>query len=230
MYLHKRFSYDLLTLATLVILGGGLAACGGSISLGGQPTITGQLEGWNRGAGFTLQANVLKTFTPPEVALIASAPIDAAGNFSITLPGAATVTPFLMTTRADPSQIGTDCMGDLKVEPVEYAGTGAMFSAVSGATRLSVSLSNGVAPGPNAEQVLVGFAYFDRDLTETGSLTCTTTGTGGATRQVQSSGNASFKVGWNHEIVALKNDASGQVSSLAVSTGLLPAGLKWTFR
>lgn len=229
MYLHKKFSSYLLTLATQVILGGGLTACGGNSSLGDQPTITGQLEGWNRGAGFTLQANVIKTASPPELALIASAPIDAAGNFSITLPGSATLAPFLMTRRADPSEIGTDCMGDLKVEPSEYAGTGAIFSAVSGATRLTVSLGNEATTAPNAEQTQVTFAYLDRDLSQTGSVTCNAATTSG-TRPFKSSANASFKVGWNHEIVILKNDSSGALSSLDVATGPLPAGLKWTFK
>jgi len=58
----------------------GLSACGGG--LGENPTISGRLENWDQGAGHSLQ---VVTATSPMV-MIASAPIDEAGSFSITLP------------------------------------------------------------------------------------------------------------------------------------------------
>jgi hypothetical protein len=216
-----RFAPLLSAVATLT-----LAACGTSDSaLGDQPTLTGQIEGWDRGAGFTLRASVLKTVSPLMTTVIASAPIDAAGNFSITLPGSAVVGPLLTTQHSDPSQLPPGCTGDLQVNPQDFAGTSALFDAVSGTTTLSVSLSNlGTAPAGGV-QISAGFAYADREVSETGTLTCSFSGF-----TQQSTADAHLKAGWNREVLQLTMNAAAKMATSSVSTGPLPDGVKWRFK
>lgn len=215
------FSSALLTL-TLA-----LSACGaGDGSLGDQPTLSGQLDGWNRGTGFTLQVSAVKPTPPFTLTLLASAPIDAAGNFSITLPGSATLTPLLTAQHVDPSQMPAKCTTNIQISPLDFSGAGAAFTAVSGATTLSVSLGNGGTGAAGSPQVSVSFTYIDRDVSETGSLTCSAGTAGGANQQTMA--DVHFRTGWNREILSLVFDAGAGTSTANATTGPVPDGVKWT--
>lgn len=215
-----RVPVSSLLVSTLLSLA--LTACGSSDSaLGDQPTITGQLDGWNRGTGFTLQASVLKTIIPPVTTVIASAPIDAAGNFSITLPGSAILNPLLTTQHSDPSQLPAPCTGNIQVTPSDFAGTTALFTAVSGTTTLSVSLGS-VGNGP---QITAAYAYVDRDVSETGTLTCNYSSV-----MQQSVADVHFKAGWNLELLQQNLNTAAGMATSSTSTGPLTDGVKWTFK
>ncbi len=219
-----RLPVSLLVSSALFTLA--LSACGSSDSaLGDQPTITGQLDGWNRGTGFTLQASVLKAGAPPLSTVIAGAPIDAAGNFSITLPGSATLTPLLTTQHVDQTQISATCSGNVQVTPSDFAAAAALFTAVNGTTTLSVTLGNGASGTTSGLQLIAGYTYVDRDFSETGTLTCNA---GGAMQQ--STADVHLKAGWNREVLSLMLDTAAGMITANTSTGPLPDGVKWMFK
>lgn len=203
-----------------------LTACGSSDSaLGDQPTLTGQLDGWNRGTGFTLQVSVLRASSPPLSTVIASAPIDAAGNFSITLPGSATLTPLLTAQHVDQTQMLASCSGNVQVTPSDFAAAAAFFTAVNGTSALSVTLGNGVSGNTSGLQIIAGYTYVDRDFSEVGTLACNASGA-----MQQSTADVHLKTGWNREVLSLMLDTAAGMITSSTSTGPLPDGVKWMFK
>lgn len=198
-----------------------ISACGSNSSLGDQPTITGQIDGWNRGTGFTLQARVGDAMKPADSAGLSgpltTAPIDAMGNFSITLPGAAALAPYLVLQHTDPSQPLPGCTADnLQVNPQDIMTRALWLYAVSGTTQLFVK--------QNIQNTIVAYIYVDRDFNETGSAACPITVNGSVKGQVQENFNLHFGTGWNSEAVEL----SSLTGPYTYTSNMIPAGAKWT--
>ncbi len=205
------------------LLGAALAmsACGSNSSLGDQPTITGQISGWNRGTGFTLQAQVGDAMKPAASAglsgPLATAPIDAMGNFSITLPGSAALAPYLAPQHTDPSQPLPGCTADnLQVNPQDIMTRALWLYAVSGTTQLFLKQS--------AQTTIVAYIYVDRDFNETGNAACPITVNGMVQGQVQENFNLHFGTGWNSEAV----DLSSLTGPYTYTSNMIPADAKWT--
>lgn len=205
------------------LLGAALAmsACGGNSSLGDQPTITGQIDGWNRGTGFTLQAKVGDAMKPAASAGLSgpltTAPIDAMGNFSITLPGAAALAPYLVPQHTDPNQPLPGCTGNnLQVNPQDLMTRGLWLYAVSGTTQLFIKQA--------VQNTTVAYIYVDRDFNETGSAACPITVNGSVQGQVQEVYDLHFGTGWNSEAVAV----SSLSGPFTYTSNMIPAGAKWT--
>jgi hypothetical protein len=208
------------------LLGAALAmsACGSSSSnssLGDQPTITGQIDGWNRGTGFTLQAQVGDAMKPAASAglsgPLATAPIDAMGNFSITLPGAAALTPYLAPLHTDPSQPLPGCTANnLQVDPQDIMTRGLWLYAVSGTTQLFIKQT--------VQTTIAAYIYVDRDFNETGSAACPITVNGMVKGQIQETYDLHYGTGWNIETVNLTT------SAYTFASGMVPAGAKWTIQ
>lgn len=147
---------------TLLAVTVGHAACGSDGALGDQPVLTGQINAWSRGEGYIFQAS-LSSASP--VAL-ASAPIDATGNFSITLPGATALAPNLTQGHFDPHQPTPSCTGkSLQINPQDFATTGLVLQAVSGSIKLTLNQGSTSAPTTR-----VSYVYVDHDVTETGGM------------------------------------------------------------
>jgi hypothetical protein len=196
--------------AALLGLAGGLLACGSpSGFLGAEPTLSGQIEGWNRGPDFVLQASIVSA--PATTAALTSAPIDAAGNFSITLPGVAALSPYLSPQHVDASQPIPGCTGtNIQISPQDFSSAVLVLKAVNATTKLSVTHGKKMP-----ESVNVVYVYTDQPLTETGSLTCMFSAT-----PIQETFDIHFGAGWNRQISTVG-------SSITVNTGPLPDGVVW---
>jgi hypothetical protein len=201
-----------------------LSACGsGDGSLGDSPTFSGQIDSYTQGAGFTLQA-IIPTTTSPFTKIIAMAPIDASGNFSITLPGSATVTPYLFQQHYDGSTPPIKgCTATLMISPADFATTTVQFKAVNGNTTLTVTRSNGGAGTTASPGIGINYIYSDRELSENGQEACpaNTLGTAAETINVA----AHYKTGWNTIVISSVGDSNQQ--TLSESTGSEPGGMKW---
>lgn len=221
------FSRSRILLGTSLLLAMvGIGACGGSSDIGGggggdggsgggngagalgeQPRLTGQISGWNKGGGYTLQA-MLGT---PGVSLT-SAPIDASGNFSIVLPIGALATPFLKLERFYAgSSVG--CQGAATSTPTDYNDALLTLSAVNGGTTLTVS--QGVEMGLKATGI--AYLYVDRQVDQTGSIECP--GQGKTTYDVH------YQRGWNRYLSTI--DLTSGALSTTYYTGAAPAGATW---
>jgi hypothetical protein len=128
-----------LSLISLSVLNGGCGGSGGI--LGDSPTITGRIEAWSMGSGYTLQAEV--SAAPTAQRILATGAIDPAGNFSITLPGAAvmnTYSPHQSTLVSGSVNCSGAVDGSLSVNPNPIVGVQPRFYAVLGTNRRRVSL------------------------------------------------------------------------------------------
>lgn len=198
-----------------------MSACGGNSSLGDQPTLTGQIDGWNRGTAFTLQAQVGDVMKPAASAGLSgpltTAPIDAMGNFSITLPGSAALAPYLASQHTDPSQPLPGCTAtDLQVNPQDIMTRALWLYAVSGTTQLFLKQS--------VQNTVVVYIYVDRDFNEVGSAACPIIVNGKPQGQVQENYNLHFGTGWNSEAV----DLSSLTGPYTYTSNMIPDGTKWT--
>lgn len=212
--------------ASALTLALALSACGGSDSwLGEQPTLAGQIDAWSRGSAFTLQASILQ-LPPATSPVVATAPIDDTGHFSIVLPRGDTITPFLTAQHVDSSKIPAGCTGSIDANPADFGQAVMTFEAVQGTTSLSVSLGNQHGGANGSEQVIVGFIYSDRDVTQTGDLTCSAGPAGGSSARGKT--DLHWKTGWNQEVFTLSNDLAGGLVSTNLTTGPLPDEVKWT--
>ena len=185
-----------------------VAACGSNSSLGAQPVLTGQIDGWTRGAGFTLQASLItmSASAPP----LATAAIDDAGNFSIALPGPSALASYLTPQHFDVNQPTPGCTGtNLQVSPQDFATVVLSLKATSGTLQLPVSQK--VAPSTS-----IVYVYVDRDLNETGRLDCTF-----GTLKIQETVDIHFGLGWNAEVNVTQGSSTNATSSP------IPSGAKW---
>jgi hypothetical protein len=199
----------------------GLAACGGG-SLGDQPTLTGQIDAWNKGSGYTLQAFFLGGTSSS--APIATAPIDASGNFSIVLPGSAIVTPLLKVQHVDPSQLPSACSGSVQIDPQDFGSGSLSLKAVSGTSTLSVSHT---ASADTSLTSSVLYSYVDRDVSESGEITCKASAMSSAS--TKTSINAHLRTGWNRVVLEVLSVAS-DLTSIKEYDGAPPDGVKWIAR
>ncbi len=203
-----------------------LSACGSPDSwLGEQPALVGQIDAWSRGSGFTLQASALQ-LQPLTMTEVASAPIDDTGHFSIVLPRGDAITSVLTMQHMDSSKIPAGCTGTFNSTPADFANTVVTFSAVSGATSLSVILSNGHARDGGSPQIVVGFTYVDREVTQTGDLTCSAGPSGGSPSRGTT--DIHWKAGWNQEVITLTTGSDGSALNSSLTTSPPSEEVKWT--
>lgn len=205
--------------SALFLTTAGLLACGKLDSeLGEQPTLTGQIVGWNL-TGYTLQATIPYTNTTSPA--LASAPIDATGHFSITLPNRDTIIPYL---NGPPDQ--QNCTVTVDAEPLDYLWGRLQLTAVNGDPNSSRGIVQGIDPlviGPMSLQV--SYVYFDRDRNYKGFTDCMYPG--GPFPKVKYSGDLQDKAGWNTHIGTAM--LSGTVLIQDEHTGAIPATAKWYF-
>ena len=178
------------------------SACGRHTgSLGEPPVLSGQIDGWNKGTGFTLEAYVTgKGSSPSE---LASAAIDASGKFSITLPNAAAVAPYLYAQHIDSNQADGSCKWtNHQSSSADFANALVDLRAVSGSTTFSVAQT---VTSPVSGVVV--YVYMDHDLTESGQQTCMF-----GTATTQYGVDLSFASGWNHVTVLEMSSSSHETN------------------
>lgn len=233
--LMKQFLPGLgfLSLISLSVVNGGCGGSGGF--LGDSPTISGRIQAWSLGTGYTLQAEV--SAAPTAQSILAMGPIDAGGNFSITLPSTAVMTTYI----AYPSTIASgrvSCSGTLEgsiaVNPNPLTGVQPRFYAVLGAIRKRVSLiainSTQTAQTVSGIQTSVSYYYSATAGSASGQTRCTLTGNDSQQGTVRNSFSLSIAPGWNSVVTELRSElTSGQPASSAVSvySGSGPGQAQW---
>lgn len=205
---------------SLVLVALAVGACGGgsdpggggggdSSALGGQPTVAGQISGWTRGAQ-TLQVGIDKQF-----ATLASAPIDAAGNFSVVLPSVGVVLPFGKKEDFSSGSVA-GCQGTVSATPPIYTAAYLKLTVAIGNQTLYVAQS----ATKDLAETLTRYVYVDRQVDQTGSSTCPTSGTWNY--------DLHYKQGWNRVLDTA--DPNLGPFTLNIATGAAPAGAVWVAR
>ncbi|WP_407572083.1 hypothetical protein [Deinococcus altitudinis] len=195
-----------------------LAACGGNATP--DPVVTkplplpapavltainGAVQNYSGGAS-TLKLLASGDYTLAESSsnpALASAPLSAAGAFSLALPSLAVVTPYLYETGSGPMS-SSNCSSSIVVsDPTSQAyrfadlhvGNVVYYNGDITSTSTTVSFSN------------ASWIYLTKPTTISGSYRCTDTSTPGKTTVATQNYNASLKQGWN--ILDLNGTLSG---------------------
>ena len=207
--------------ASLALL---LSACGFDSALGDQPTVTGQLEGWDLGTGFMIQGSVLKPSGALEYAIVASAPVDAAGNFSLVLPGGSVMSDLLRNEPRGFEKLPEGCMGSIQAEPQSVAFATLDLRVFQGNTDVSVRQNSDLEKQPFTGETRGEFLYADREYVETSNVSCQRSPADGIVDKATT--NLHFKAGWNQTISSFSLPERGERHS-SYWTGAPPEGVKW---
>lgn len=177
--------------------------------LGETPTLTGQVASWI-GAAKTIklevQKPVLGTFE-----YLGGGTVDAAGKFSIVLPGTAAMNPYLESSKA--AYKPTSCP-TIKVNPPDVRGSFIVNLAVfDGTTKIGlISLKPDQLAAVG--DVYAALLFFDKNAEF--NVVCTGTSTNHL--------HSSVGLGWNYDI--------NELYALNLShefVGALPENIKWTY-
>jgi hypothetical protein len=202
-----------------------LAACGGtSAPAADVSTINGTAQNYTLGAGTVkLLANGGGTESLSNPAL-SSAPIRAAGVFSLSLPSAASVAPYLSTT-APGTTTQPGCTGSVN-ESDPAARTYGVSTLSVGNTVLTSTQVTSTASGASASGKL--WVYFDRPSTLNGTLSCTDA-TSGVTTTSRTTFNTAFRQGWNVVTLSGTSTSTPTSSTTTVTATLASDGPSvWT--
>ncbi|MGY2894026.1 hypothetical protein [Deinococcus sp. UYEF24] len=177
-----------------------LAACNNSSApTASVSTINGTTQRYTGGAA-TLKL-LAKGATGSESAdnpALSSAPISAAGAFTLALPSAASVSPYLSTI-GNPATSPAGCTGSLNVSD-STANTYGVNTLLAGNTVLysdTLTSSSGTsATDASASASYKIWIYADKPTTISGTVNCTDTSSG-VTTTTATTYNAAFRQGWN---------------------------------
>ena len=182
-----------------------LGACGGdSGALGDSPTVSGQVTLPGRNAsGWTMQARVGNA--------MATAPIDAAGRFSIQLPGGDALTGALGS-----SSFSIGCnMNQVSVSPSTVRSVTASFAIIANnqpfqqPTPVTIGAKSGAF-----DTLSVAYVFFDHDASASGTVNCL----GG---DFPSTVDVNVRKGWN--VLLSLEVAFGHLET----SGPLPSAAQW---
>lgn len=209
----------------VALLGAGClsSGCGSSGgALGENPTVSGQIEAWSGGSGYTI--NVVPLTTPTGQTVLATGTIDASGAFSIEFPRPDAIAPYLISPVPTKSTVCTSAPtanpADLKVAPVSLT-----LKKAGETSQLLVLYSRKPANNTMPGDVSASFLYADRDGDVSGQTKCETT-----TSSVMGDANLQLRKGWNINISKIVEFNSTPPEFHVVSqsyTGALPAEVKW---
>lgn len=206
-----------------VLLGTGCDNPGALGALGTDAQLSGTIEGWTEGSGYSLAATIV-TF-PVSTVSLSTGTVDADGRFTIALPTQAAVTPHL----ADAPQLGGgfgNCSARPAIKPVELK-TGYLFLSAqkSGSADISIVLTNfQKGNNPTRSDTGVTFLYADRSGSITGKSACDT---GSDATNIDYALN--LHEGWNSMLASYQSNElpPTQTSSTKLSTGPIPSDVKW---
>lgn len=212
-----------------------LGACGGGSGfLGETPTLSGRVEAWSLGTGYTVQAEVTAAVTDPSLRVLGTGTIDEVGQFSITLPGAEVMNKYgnfqstLISGASDCN--GGTLDGSVTVNPNPLQGVKLTLYAVSGSTKRRISQTSTSLTRMNqmSTQTSLGVAYYYSLIqgSASGSATCTA---GSISSRI--SLGVGLNPGWNSVVTDVHTEqlapSSGTVSSTLYS-GSAPVQVQWT--
>jgi hypothetical protein len=211
---------------SLLILGLALAGGCGDPSGGNNsdaPQVAGRIQNWTQGSGYTVLVTMGDRQHPTTVAL---SEISSVGDFNLTLPGAALVTPLLSATGAlwDPLP---GCGGSLTVSPATARGGLANFVAAIDHTILYMGYVSGPAPtSGNTDLTGASWLYSEEDATVSGMLTC-----GGPKLIGTLDATLTLHQGWNavdfHLTGGPANGGAAVYGSESLTSGPPPSNLSW---
>lgn len=211
-----------------------LASCGGSSgSLGDSPTISGAVQGWTLGAGYSLQAELVNGPLTQQQRVLATGTIDPQGAFSITLPGTAVMNQYVQSQSiVVTANSGCNGMlvGGVTVSPDPLQAIKVYFYAVQGTTRKRISQIgfNYMATAQSSTQssTQVGYYYSLATSTASGQVSCTT-----STGTVRAAVSIGMVPGWNAlvtEAFAEKQNTGTTNGSTSMYSGTAPGQAQWT--
>jgi hypothetical protein len=193
--------------AFALLLALSLTACPGGIPA---PTsAAGTISNWPAGKTATLDALVSISASPSGVT---QTTIDTGGNFTLALPSADTIAPYIAA-----GSITNPCAGVTVTPNVKGAGLNLVVKNASQTSVGNLFLASGDVSVPGTTSFTQAFYFYvNSDWNATG--TCTTTG-GSVTQTF----NVQAKSGWN---VIIGQVAQGNVT---YTNGAVPANVKWIF-
>jgi hypothetical protein len=211
-----------------------LSACGGgSGSLGDSPTLSGAIQGWTLGSGYSLQAELTTGALTQQQRVIATGTIDPQGVFSITLPGAAVMNQYAQyqsTVVTGNSGCNGTISGAVSVSPDPLQAIKIAFYAAQGTTHKRITqlgysiMATQQASTQSSTQVTY---YFSPGTgTASGQVTCTS-----ATGTVRAALSVGMSPGWNSivtEAFAEKQNTGMTNGSTSLYSGPAPSQAQWT--
>lgn len=219
---------------SLISLSGVNGGCGGSGGfLGDSPTISGRIEAWSRGSGYTLQAEV--SAAPMAQRILATGMIDSEGNFSITLPGPAvmnTYTSYQSTLVSGNINCGGPVDGSFSLDPNPIMGVEPSFYAVQGTNRRPVKLTAFFTAQTTSQTLVnVSYDYSPINASASGQINCSIIDDTGTQRgTVQTILSLSIAPGWNSVVSESRAEpTSGQRgnSTMTLYSGSAPGQARW---
>lgn len=211
-----------------------ISACGGAgvpSSFKQPTTITGTVQNYNGGAT-TIEALAVgtsgKSASNPA---IASAALSANGSFTLPLPSAATITPYLSAPGSAGDAVYTEsgCSGQLTNSAPDAQAYAISALNAGGVTYTNVTTST----NQTARTITVDggeWIYTTKATTLGGSISCTGS-TNGITEVLRVSFNAPLKVGWNFLKLHADGVASSDNSTLTINLSFTTAddqATSWT--
>lgn len=191
-----------------------MGGCGDG-ALGDRPTLSGQIDGWDRGVSYTIQGRF-----PGNNRVVASGPIDFYGKFSLPLPeGAASASSFQMQHVGLEPPMG--CSGSLTAMPQDFSIAQISLSAVSSnLTNPTAQILQGSGLSSSVSTV-VNYLYVDRSVDITGEIDCPGR-QNGTEKEIW---DLHYKSGWNRSIISTITTQSP--TTLKAYSGGVPDGVKW---
>lgn len=196
-------------------------ACGGSEVTPQPYVIEGTIQNWQQGGGYQVRARTLLNSSGPP---IASAPIESNGHFRIELPSVKDIIGALQTSTAPGTQTTPGTMGcSVDVTTSEksvrfYAAQ--LFAYSSASSDTGTALFHRVGSSKDANQILVGYTYVDRDFSQVGSILCLN---GGGRTIINY--NQYYKMGWNSVVSEIATFDTTSTTTTSIRPA--PANAKW---
>jgi hypothetical protein len=215
----------------MLMLVAGLLGCGdgdGGDVLGETPTLSGQIDGWSAGAGYTVNAML---FALPSFPTIGTAAIDESGAFSLQLSGSDVVTPYLFAAGPGPDTICSSnpilALPPQLVSPPELKSVLLLLTAKkAGSKDIPIVLANRtMVDGLMAGEIIANHMYADQDGSIVGQSQCAPGGSSAV-----ADWNLELHKGWNLIVTRYSEYSEGPTgfrSVSQVSGGPLPAEVKW---
>ena len=202
----------------------GLAASGcgdGDGALGESATVTGNIDSWSEGAGYSVSARAFDSQL--QLTEVASGTIEPNGAFSLVLPKSEAITPYLSPYSPQGSAV---CSSQPTVAPLELRALSlVLFAKKAGSPDIALLSTSGKPSTPMAGDTGANFLYADRDAKISGQAKCDS-----ASTSMISDYALELHKGWNIALTKYSEYSISPSGGRIVSethNGSLPAEVRW---
>ena len=211
-------------LYALPLLGLLSSGCGEPVIIAGEtPTLNGQIAGWSRGTGYSVEAVIR---LPDGVGMpLTTAEVSATGIFKLELPSDESVAMYLTPTLTPQLK---KCMSRPTISP-ENMNSGSLLLSVKRTGELDTYLllyNRQLTSDPQMGDVQGDILYADRTGTFVGRAECTT-----VAGTVITDNNLQLHKGWNYVVTKIGEFSSGPDGTRIVSSSetapSLPLEVQW---